>query len=62
MWSAPETNPIERVWWHLHETLTRNHRRKTIDELLDDIFAWTANNSHFFLQTTSFKQLYPLAA
>ena len=30
---APETNPIERVWWHLHEEITRNHRCKTIDEL-----------------------------
>jgi transposase len=37
---APETNPIERVWWQLHETLTRNHRCATIDELLDDVFAW----------------------
>jgi transposase len=23
---APETNPVERVWWHLHGTITRNHR------------------------------------
>lgn len=59
---APETNPIERIWWHLHETLTRNHRRATIEELLDDIFEWTANNSNFYLQTASFQQLYPLAA
>jgi transposase len=26
---APQTNPIERVWWHLHETITRNHRCQT---------------------------------
>src|ERR1700722_6310528 len=31
---APETNPIERVWWHLHEEITRNHRCKNIEELL----------------------------
>ncbi|QGJ68792.1 DDE endonuclease [Planctomycetales bacterium 10988] len=31
---APETNPIERVWWHLHETITRNHRCETLEELL----------------------------
>ena len=37
---SPETNPIERVWWHLHETVTRNHRRESIDELLDDAFTW----------------------
>jgi len=23
---APEYNPIERVWWRLHEAVTRNHR------------------------------------
>jgi transposase len=32
---APETNPIERVWWHMHDTITRNHRCQTIDELLE---------------------------
>jgi len=37
---APETNPIERVWWKLHEEITRNHRCKTLDELLDLTFAW----------------------
>jgi transposase len=45
---APETNPIERVWWHLHETITRNHRCHTIDELLQLAYDWfTANNNHF---------------
>jgi transposase len=28
---APQTNPIERVWWHLHETITRNHRCRTLE-------------------------------
>ena len=37
---APECNPIERVWWHLHEEVTRNHRRRDIDQLLNMIFAW----------------------
>jgi transposase len=32
---APETNPIERVWWHLHEEITRNHRCGSMKELLD---------------------------
>lgn len=40
---SPETNPIERTWWHLHETLTRNHRCQTIDELLDQVKAWSRN-------------------
>lgn len=37
---APETNPIERVWWHLHETITRNHRKQTIEELLEETIHW----------------------
>lgn len=37
---APEANPIERIWWHLHEEITRNHRCGSMDELLDLVFAW----------------------
>ena len=44
---APETNPIERVWWHLHEEVTRNHRCRTMDELLDLVFDWLATDSVF---------------
>lgn len=58
---APETNPIERVWWHLHETLTRNHRCQSIEELLDEVYAWT-DQQNFYLQTASFRDLYRLAA
>src|SRR6476646_8530139 len=32
---APDTNPVERVWWRLHEAISRNHRCRTADELLD---------------------------
>jgi len=59
---APETNPIERVWWHLHETITRNHRCKSIDELLREVTDWTAAQTNFYLQTASFRELYSLAA
>lgn len=45
---APETNPIERVWWQLHETLTRNHRCATIDELLADVFQWINRENCFY--------------
>lgn len=58
---APQTNPIERIWWHLHDTLTRNHRCQSIDELLDNVYSWTAQQN-FYLQTASFDTLYPLAA
>lgn len=47
---APETNPIERVWWQLHETLTRNHRCSSIDELLAEVFAWINADRCFYNQ------------
>jgi putative transposase len=58
---APETNPIERVWWHLHDTLTRNHRCRSIEELLEAVYDWT-DQQNFYLQTASFRKLYRLAA
>lgn len=45
---APETNPIERVWWHLHETLTRNHRCQTIDELIEQVYQWFEENNNYY--------------
>jgi transposase len=59
---APETNPIERVWWHLHETITRNHRCQTIDQLLDQVYEWAEIDCNFFMQTISFRRTYKLAA
>ena len=58
---APETNPIERVWWHLHDTLTRNHRCRSIEELLAEVYDWT-DQQNFYLQTASFRSQYRLAA
>jgi putative transposase len=55
---APETNPIERVWWHLHETITRNHRCRSIGELLDNVYAWVGDRKTFTLET----EIYNLAA
>jgi transposase len=37
---APQANPIERVWWRMHERITRNHRCTAIDELLDRVLGW----------------------
>jgi putative transposase len=59
---APETNPIERVWWHLHETITRNHRCRSIEELLDEVYSWVGRHETFYLQTASFRDTYALAA
>lgn len=44
---SPDYNPIERVWWHLHETITRNHRCKDLGELLEQVFAWLEQGNPF---------------
>ena len=40
---APDCNPIERVWWHPHEEITRNHQCQTLEELVDLAFGWLEN-------------------
>lgn len=32
---SPDCNMIERVWWNLHDRITRNHKCETKQELLD---------------------------
>src|SRR5262249_30433251 len=44
---APECNPIERVWWRLHEAVTRNHRCASMDELLALTFDWLESRKGF---------------
>lgn len=44
---APEENRIERVFWRLHETVTRNHRCQNIDELLQEVYDWSEHNMYF---------------
>lgn len=52
---APETNPVERVWWHLHETITRNHRCRGLEELTQTAYEWFAvNNNHYLDMRHSF--------
>jgi putative transposase len=56
---APETNPVERVWCHFHETITRNHRCRTLQELLDQSYDWFHNaGGHYF----EMRKIFPLAA
>ena len=47
---SPDYNPIERVWWHLHEAITRNHRCKDPQELLDKVFAWLGEENPFVIE------------
>ena len=44
---APDLNPIERVWWRLHEAITRNHQCPTLDELVDLALAWLTERKYF---------------
>jgi transposase len=54
---APECNPIERVWWRLHEAVTRNHRCQTLEELLDLTFEWFADRTHFGFDRSVYKTI-----
>ncbi len=53
---APDTNPIERVWWRLHEAVTRNHRCRSVDELLDLTFDWFATRTHFRVRSAVYDE------
>jgi putative transposase len=53
---APQTNPIERVWWHLHEEITRNHRCQTIEELVNLSFQWFGWKNSFNIETSLYPQ------
>ena len=34
---CPKANPIERVFWEVHDKCTRNHRRRQIGQLVGDV-------------------------
>jgi transposase len=53
---APDCNPVERVWWRLHEAVTRNHRCQSMNELLDLTFDWFATRTHFNVQTSTYQE------
>lgn len=54
---APETNPVERVWWHLHEEVTRNHRCPTMDDLIGMVRDWLAADSTFPVESDVYADL-----
>ncbi len=37
---SPNENPIERVWQDLHANVTRNHRCRTMGELMRELRVW----------------------
>ena len=43
---SPELNPIERIWWHLRDEITRNHRHRTIESLIAATLRWLKHRKH----------------
>jgi putative transposase len=56
---APELNPIERVWWRLHEAITRNHQCRSLETLVDLVLAWLTNRRCFKVQDAVYLQAPP---
>lgn len=54
---SPDANPIERVWWRMHERVTRNHRCLDLDSLLEEVFKWLAQQKSFNTES----RFYPTA-
>jgi putative transposase len=48
--SSPDLNPIERVGWPRHETITRNQRGKDLSEFLDQVFAGLGQENPFQIE------------
>ena len=42
---CPDDNRIERVWEDLHANVTRNHRCRTMDELMAQVRIYLANRN-----------------
>ena len=59
---SPQDNPIERVWWHLHEQITRNHQCQSIDELLKLTMAWLDERGVFKIEGAMYERLKRAAA
>lgn len=52
---APELNPIERVWWILHDQITRNHQCKDLPALVDLALAWIGDRKRFAIDMAAYQ-------
>jgi putative transposase len=48
-WS-PESNPVELVWWSLHEAVSRNHQCSDLDELVELAEGYLQESQPFMLK------------
>src|SRR6478735_7974645 len=56
---SPRHDRIERVWWRLHEQITRNHRCQSIEELVDLALAWLTDRKYYKVQDAAYLQPKP---
>jgi len=56
---APDLNPIERVWWRLHEQITRNHQCQSLAELVELALSWLQERRSFTVQDAVYLQQLP---
>lgn len=54
---SPKDNPIERVWWHLREQVTRNHQCNDIDELVKLTLDWLDEHGSFKIEGGMYQRL-----
>lgn len=54
---SPQDNPVERVWWHLHEQVTRNHRCESVEELVNLTMAWLDEHGAFKIEGAMYERL-----
>lgn len=59
---SPQDNPIERVWWHLHEQITRNHQCQSIEELIELTMDWLEQRGAFKIEGAMYDRLKRAAA
>jgi putative transposase len=51
---APKLNPIERVWWVLHEQITRNHQCQSLQELVELVLSWLTERKRFKVEIDAY--------
>jgi putative transposase len=54
---SPQDNPIERVWWHLHEQITRNHQCQSMEDLVQLTMAWLDEHGAFKIEGAMYERL-----
>lgn len=54
---SPKDNPIERVWWHLREQITRNHCCQSMEELVELTLSWLQEHGAFKIEGAMYQRL-----